>query len=539
MASRSRVTPRAVVSPVSTGWLQLVCTKDWAARLYTSVGRWSRSSDEQRRLVEEVAGHQLESILNVGDPLEVDGAGPAHHADHLVALLEQELGQVRTVLPGHPGDQRSLRHGWNSLLSFGARSARSPAGVRDFPRAPAHRGERNGTAQRCRLHPAGRRYSAGRCPTVALVSFRLGGTDGVSVEAAKWQWALGQLGYDVYTVAGEGPGRPPAPGAGHGRPHAPTEVEVRHALADADLVLVENLCSLPLNPGAVGGVAGGLPGSAHRPSPSRPALAATRTSHTTAPRPTTRPGATSRSTISAETQLAAHGIDGGDRLQHLRHGRSRPGGGPRPAAPSGCAPRPASSSSRRGPCPARTSGPAWPWPRPSAPPSGCWGRPRTATGPSSNGLLRRPGAPCGSDRRGPGPGARSADAYAAGDVVVLPSTWEGFGNPAVESAVHRRPLAIGPYPVAAELAASGSSGSRRTVPTPPRSGCAPEIPGLLEPIGRWPSGTSTCATCRPRSTACSGERSAPGPGPCRGPVASCGEQTRSGHLQAVESRRGG
>jgi hypothetical protein len=39
----------------------------------------------------------------------------------------------------------------------------------------------------------------------AIVSFRLGGPDGVSVEAAKSGWALGQLCYAVTTVAGAGP----------------------------------------------------------------------------------------------------------------------------------------------------------------------------------------------------------------------------------------------------------------------------------------------------------------------------------------------
>jgi glycosyltransferase involved in cell wall biosynthesis len=54
-----------------------------------------------------------------------------------------------------------------------------------------------------------------------------------------------------------------------------------------------------------------------------------------------------------------------------------------------------------------------------------------------------------------GGGLAMADAYAACDVVAMPSFWEGFGNPSVESAIFRRPLAIGPYPVADELISFG------------------------------------------------------------------------------------
>jgi hypothetical protein len=53
------------------------------------------------------------------------------------------------------------------------------------------------------LPPTRSRYGDA-IPTAALLSFRLGGPDGVSVEAAKWQRALTDLGFATVTVAGSG-----------------------------------------------------------------------------------------------------------------------------------------------------------------------------------------------------------------------------------------------------------------------------------------------------------------------------------------------
>ncbi|TDC11351.1 glycosyltransferase family 1 protein [Streptomyces sp. 8K308] len=46
---------------------------------------------------------------------------------------------------------------------------------------------------------------------------------------------------------------------------------------------------------------------------------------------------------------------------------------------------------------------------------------------------------------------RRSDMYAAADLVVLTSIWEGFGQPVPEAMVAGKPVAAGPYPVLEEL----------------------------------------------------------------------------------------
>src|SRR5437867_3729818 len=57
--------------------------------------------------VEEVSLDQRHLVEKVVDPLQVLGRSPPGHAEDLVALVKQELGQVRTVLAGDAGDQRT------------------------------------------------------------------------------------------------------------------------------------------------------------------------------------------------------------------------------------------------------------------------------------------------------------------------------------------------------------------------------------------------------------------------------------------------
>jgi len=300
-------------------------------------------------------------------------------------------------------------------------------------------------------------------PEAVFVSYRLGGNDGVGVEATKWDWALRELGFTTRRVAGEldGTARPddtwlaflaiePVPGA-HVDPGA-----LGAAIAGADLVVVENLCSLPLNLEAAtvardvldahrGRVMfhhhdfawerphlahlGGFP--PHRPASlhvtiSAHARAALRDRGIVA---RCIPNSFDFDAVAGDGPTTRRTMGfGDDDIVLLQPTRAIPrknvGGGLRFAGE--IADRLPDRSVRY------------------------W-----ITGPAEDGydaefarLLATAPVPVTVGRA-----PRAVDAYAAADLVVFPSTWEGFGNPVIESVAARQMVATGSYPVLEEITA--------------------------------------------------------------------------------------
>lgn len=300
-------------------------------------------------------------------------------------------------------------------------------------------------------------------PTAAFVSFRLGGTDGVAIEAGKWSQALGTLGFETRRIAGEiagspAPGDVVIPGLAIGDEVEPDRRELAAAIAGSDLVIVENLLSLPLNLPAARALTDVLTTWGGRVLLHHHDLAWQRDHlrHITQ-LPPRLPHAVhvtindlsrvelARREVTAHTVRNCFDLDAppGDRLET----RTRIGVGvddlvvlqPTRAIERKGVPRAlALANALSDHLPDRTVH--------------YWlaGEVEENYDSVLEDLMVNARIPVLRDRS-----PQMADMYAACDLVAFPSTWEGFGNPVIESVWARRPLVVGHYPVLDELLAYG------------------------------------------------------------------------------------
>ena len=287
----------------------------------------------------------------------------------------------------------------------------------------------------------------------ALLSFRLGGVDGVSVVAERWREALGALGFEVSTVAGEGQADHVVPGLAIDAREDVTVDEVKRALDGIDLVVVENLLTIPMNLAASRVVAEVLHGRRAILHHHDPPWQRERYAHITELPPDDprwrhvvinaltqrqmrqRLGIASTYIANAFDVDAAEGDRAGTRARLGVDAAERLLLHPvraieRKDVPTALALAEAVGATYWLPGPAEEG-----------------------YGPTLDSLLAR--TPARVIREPIAGVVELADAYAACDAVVFTSRWEGFGNPPIEAAIYERPVAVGPYPVADEVRALG------------------------------------------------------------------------------------
>lgn len=300
---------------------------------------------------------------------------------------------------------------------------------------------------------------------VVIVSYRLGMADGVSVTAGQWAEALRLLGARVRTVAGAGRPDVLVRGLALDARRPPTRAELGAAMGGADVVVVDNVCSLPMNPVVGEALADYLAGRPavlrHHDLPwerERYAGVADWPPDDRAWRHVTITELARRALLARRGITAAtiyHGFAEHPRPVHAEAVRRLLG-----VADDVLVLQPTRAIPRKnvdvGLALATELGATF------------W-----LTGPAEDGyaadlerLLARARGPV---RRRLPTGVDMAGAYAACDAVVLPSSWEGFGLPLIESALHRRPIAIADFPVARELASFGFCWFSTSDPEPLRA----------------------------------------------------------------------
>jgi glycosyltransferase involved in cell wall biosynthesis len=302
------------------------------------------------------------------------------------------------------------------------------------------------SASRTRASPS----SAMSASTVCFVSPRLGEPDGVSVAAAAWMAAFERLGFLVRTVAGEGDADCLLPGLALDAEAPLPPADLAAAIGPSGVVVVENILSLPLNRAAARLVKRYLRGRRailhHHDLPwQREGFG------DLGPWPPDDPGWV-HVTINelSRRQLLERGIEAATVYNAVLP--PEPGDGTRARAAIGVAAerllllQPTRAIARKNvPAGLRLAE--------------ALGATYWLTGPAEDGygpeLERVLGEAACDIRRGLPDGIGIADAYEASDAVVFPSTWEGFGLPLIESALYRKPLAVGRFPMVDELAAFG------------------------------------------------------------------------------------
>lgn len=309
-----------------------------------------------------------------------------------------------------------------------------------------------------------------------ILSYRLGSADGVSVTATQWAAALRRLGMRVHTVAGAGRPDVLVRGLAVDAVRPPTQRELAAVLQDADLVVADNVCSLPMNQAVGEAVAQALRGRPavlrHHDLPwERPQY-----EHLTSWPPDdpawwhvtinelARHALATRRGIAATTIY--HGFAERSCPEQRTAVRRRMRVGDEPLVV-----QPTRAIARKGidiglALTAAVGGTYW------------------LTGPVEDGyqaeldaLLLGGGVPV---RRRLPFGVQMPGAYAAADAVTLPSSWEGFGLPLIEAALHRRPMAVGEFPVARELATFGFRWFDAHHPDSLRAFLADPDPALLD-----------------------------------------------------------